>query len=270
MTPRTLSEIWIYPVKSMGGIAMQEAVPEKRGLRYDRRWMLVDKSGRFVSQREIPDMALLGTAIESAFLKVFWKKNPDECILVPLEAGQIETSKISVEVWGDHFTACVFPKHINDWFSNNLRQDLRLVFMTDEDRRPADERYAPPGHEVSFADGFPYLIIGQASLDELNRRLEQALPMNRFRPNFVFTGGKAFEEDSWGHFFINKQPFSGVKSCARCIIPNTDQDTAIRLEEPLKTLASFRKMDNRILFGQNVLWMGEGESLVRVGDLIQV
>ncbi len=266
----TLSEIWVYPIKSLGGIALQEAVPEQRGLRYDRRWMLVDDTGRFVSQREIPRMAMLGTALEPPFLHVFWKDKPLEKIHIPLETTYLTPSKIQVEVWGDHCSALTLPEAINQWFSDQLGQTLRLVYMPDTTRRWADERYAPAGHHVSFADGFPYLIIGQASLDELNGRLVQPLPMNRFRPNFVFTGGVAFEEDKWEEFTINNQPFQGVKPCARCPITTTDQDTAVRAAEPLKTLATYRKFGNRILFGQNVLWLGKDESVVGVGDIIRI
>ncbi|MBK6997142.1 MAG: MOSC domain-containing protein [Lewinellaceae bacterium] len=270
MTPSpTLSEIWIYPIKSLGGIALKEAVAEVRGLRYDRRWMLVDDTGRFVTQREIPTMALLGTAIEPPYLSVFWKSKPSENVQIPLEIEASEFPKLRVEIWGDKCPARVLSNEINQWFSHHLGQNLRLVYMPNTTRRRADGRYAPPGHHVSFADGFPYLIIGQASLDDLNTRLAQALPMNRFRPNFVFTGGQPFEEDTWEQFSINLQPFQGVKPCARCTITTTDQDTAARAAEPLKTLATFRKFGNRILFGQNVVWLGMEESLVRVGDLIQ-
>ncbi len=232
--------------------------------------MLVEDTGRFVSQREIPEMAMLGTAIAPPYLSVFWKKKPSEYIHVPLDISRHELQEIKVQIWDDQCAGLVLPDPVNRWFSDQLGQSLRLVYMPDSADRVADIRYAPPGHSVSYADGFPYLIIGQASLEELNSRLEQALPMNRFRPNFVFTGGEAFEEDQWTTFSINQVSFKGVKPCARCAIPTTDQDTAIRAAEPLKTLSSFRKWDNKILFGQNVLWMGEGKSVVRVGDLIQL
>jgi hypothetical protein len=266
---RTLSEIWIYPVKSLGGIALQEAKVEPRGLRHDRRWMLVDEAGRFVSQREIPRMALLGTAVEPPHLTVFWKKNPSEKIQIPLDAPASELEKLRVQIWDDQCQAQVLSKEINDWFSENLKQNLRLVVMPETSRRWADGRYAPKGQHVSFADGFPFLLIGQASLDDLNSRLAQPLPMNRFRPNFVFTGGEPCEEDSWREFQISNVQFQCVKPCARCIIPTTDQETAARAAEPLKTLATFRKSGHKILFGQNVVWLGEGEAWVKVGDEIQ-
>jgi len=268
MNNRMLSEIWIYPIKSLGGISLQEAVPEHRGLRHDRRWMLVEDQGRFVSQREIPQMALLGTAMDASSLRVFWKNDPAKKIDIPLNINTLELPTLQVEVWGDQMEARVLPDMFNKWFTENLGQNLRLVYMPDTTRRWADGRYAPAGQHVSFADGFPYLIIGQASLEELNGRMEQPLPMNRFRPNFVFTGGEAFEEDTWSTFSIAQQPFQGVKPCARCSIPTTNQETAERAAEPMKTLATFRKSDNRILFGQNVIWLGDEEGLVRVGDAI--
>ncbi len=142
--------------------------------------------------------------------------------------------------------------------------------MPDTTRRRADGRYAPKGQYVSFADGFSYLIIGQASLDDLNSRLAQPLPMNRFRPNLVFTGGEPFEEDNWSDFQIGSVPFRGVKPCGRCIITTADQETAQRAAEPLKTLATYRKRGNKILFGQDVVWTGEGEASIRVGDNIRL
>jgi len=263
-----LSEINIYPVKSLGGISLKSAAVERRGLQYDRRWMLVDEQGTFLTQREISQMALLGTAIEPPHLVVFEKKNPVSRVLVPLEVMSGDLPQMMVEVWGDECAAQQMPPEISDWFSGVLGEKMYLVQMPDTTRRPADDRYAPPGHVVSFADGFPFLIIGQASLDDLNSRLAQPLPMSRFRPNFVFTGGQPFEEDGWSDFRIGDVAFRGVKPCARCIIPTTDQDTAARAAEPLKTLATYRQSGPKILFGQNVLWMGEeGEAAeVRVGE----
>ncbi|MBV6441201.1 MAG: putative protein YcbX [Saprospiraceae bacterium] len=266
---RQLSEIWTYPVKSLGGIALTEAKVEPRGLQYDRRWMLVDETGRFVSQREIPAMALLGTAIEPPYLTVFWKNDPLEKIRIPLDVPENELEKLRVEVWSDRCAAQVLPDDINNWFSDNLKGYLRLVHMPGSTRRWADGRYAPKGQHVSFADGYPFLLIGQASLDDLNRRLAQPLPMNRFRPNFVFTGGQAFEEDTWGEFQISDIQFRCVKPCARCIIPTTDQETGARAAEPLKTLATFRQVEHKILFGQNVVWLGEGEAIVKTGDSVK-
>lgn len=268
----TLSELWIYPIKSLGGISLDVATVEPRGLQYDRRWMLVDESGRFVTQREIPRMALLGTAIEPPFLSVFWRKDSTEKVQIPLAPNVEDLREQQVRIWNDDCSARTLPDEINDWFSDNLGQKLQLVMLPETTRRWADGRYAPEGQHVSFADGFPFLLIGQATFDDLNRRLEQPLPTNRFRPNFVFKNddSQPFEEDTWRDFTIGEQPFRCVKPCARCIIITTDQETALRAAEPLKTLATFRKVDNKILFGQNVVWLGEGAAQVRVGDALRV
>jgi uncharacterized protein len=260
-----LSELWIYPIKSMGGISRSEAHAQLRGLQYDRRWMLTDETGRFLSQREIPELALLGTAIEDTYLRVFWKKNPAEHIRIPLQFPEGSLPETTTTIWDDTCRAQVLPTGVNDWFSMQLKQKVQLVYMPDSTRREADPQYAPEGQHVSFADGFPFLIIGQASLDELNRQLAEPLPMNRFRPNFVFTGGTAHEEDEWSDFQIGNVHFRGVKRCARCAIPTIDQDSAERTAEPLKTLATYRNMNKKILFGQNVILTGE-EAVVRVGD----
>lgn len=267
----TLSEIFIYPVKSLGGIALDEALVQPRGLQFDRRWMLTDPAGLFVTQREIARMALLATAVEPPFLRIFRKENPADYLLVPLEPPVDDMEKTRVQIFSQTCTARRHDAAVNGWFSDQLGQPLQLVFMPDTTRRPADGRYAPRGQHVSFADGFPILIIGQASLDALNRRLSQALPMNRFRPNLVFTGGEAHAEDSWKHFRINNLSFSGVKPCGRCIIPTTDQNTAERGAEPLKTLATYRRSGNKILFGQNVVWLDENRekpAVIRRGDPI--
>jgi hypothetical protein len=137
--------------------------------------------------------------------------------------------------------------------------------MPETTRRIVDETYAK-NKIVSFADGYPFMIIGQASLDDLNSRLEDPLPMNRFRTNFVFTGGKSFEEDNWKKFKIGDVIFKAVKPCARCVITTTDQETAERAPEPLHTLSKYRKIDNKVFFGMNLICESTGE--VMIGDKI--
>ncbi len=263
-----LSQIWIYPIKSLGGIGLQSSAVEIRGLQHDRRWMLVDASGRFVSQREIAEMALLRTAIGGENLLVFHKDRPSDVLQVPLHVSARDLQATTVRIWDDQCVAALLPEAMNAWFSGVLGQNLRLVLMPDSTRRPADGRYAPKGQYVSFADGYPFLIIGQASLEDLNARLEEPLPMNRFRPNFVFTGGQAYEEDNWSDFQIGNTSFRGVKPCGRCIITTTNQETAQRAAEPLKTLAGYRNFERRICFGQNLVWTGEPGASVQVGDTL--
>ncbi len=265
-----LSAIHIYPVKSLGGISLTESLVQPRGLRYDRRWMLIDETGRFVSQRELAALTGLGTALEPPFLIVFSKKDPAQRVRIPLEPELAQMPELAVQIWDDRCPARLHDPQINDWFSKLFDRDLRLVYMPDATYRRADAKYAPEPVPVSFADGFPFLVIGQASVDDLNRRLAEPLPMNRFRPNFVFTGGMPYEEETWADFRIGAARFRGVKPCGRCSIITTDQDSGERGAEPLQTLAAYRKQGNRILFGQNAVWLGEGSDRIRIGDEIKL
>lgn len=265
-----ISSIHIYPIKSLGGIDLKEARVTERGLEYDRRWMLVDENGVFVTQRTVPTMALISCVLQKPWLKVFLKSKPENAVLIPLEPDSQLWPRLRprVEVWSQLVTAWVAPVEINLWFSEQLESNVRLVYMPDTSRRLADGRYVP-NQLVSFADGFPLLVVGQASLDDLNTRLATPVPMNRFRPNLVFSGGEAFEEETWRDFTVGNIPFRGVKPCGRCQIITTDQETAERSAEPLKTLATFKKRGNSVIFGQNVVWAGEGEAIVYVGDPIR-
>jgi uncharacterized protein YcbX len=266
-----LTELNIYPVKSLGGISVPTARLTRRGFEHDRRWMLVDDTGKFVSQRELPQMTQLATAFDGDRLVIHSKKNHADRLAVPLapDPGEWQRIRPRVEVWSAKCTAWGAPPDVNAWFSDRFGRSLRLVYMPDSTRRPADGRYAPRGHYVGFADSMPFLLIGQAALDDLNARLAEPLPMNRFRPNLVFTGGEAYEDDEWGDFTIDSAPFRRVKPCGRCEITTTDQETGARAKEPLRTLATYRRRNNNVYFGQYAVWMGEGETWLKVGDGIE-
>jgi uncharacterized protein YcbX len=259
-----LSEINIYPVKSLSGFSVNEANVDKRGLKFDRRWMLINELNDFMTQRDYPQMTLLKAVVENNYLILAVKKNNSDQFVIPVDSYSNQT--INVPIWDDRCDANLVGKEADDWLSDHLNVKCRLVFMTDEVMRFVDKQYAHQNEVVSFADGYPFLLIGQSSLDELNRRMETPLPMNRFRTNFVFTGGLPFEEDTWNEFKIGKLIFRAVKPCARCVITTTNQDTAERLHEPLKTLASFRKQDGKVLFGQNLLC--ESTGVIHKGDEI--
>lgn len=145
----------------------------------------------------------------------------------------------------------------------------RLVRMQEQARRLVDTEYAQNGEVVSFADGYPFLLIGQASLDDLNSRIDQPVHMNQFRPNFVFRGGVPFEEDGWSSFTIGGAPFQAVKPCARCVVTTINQATAEKSAEPLRTLATYRQLRNKIMFGQNLL-SSSPAGTVQVGDKLEV
>lgn len=265
-----LSEIFIYPIKSLGGISLSEAVVEQRGLQYDRRMMLVDESGMFITQRNYPEMALLKTEIVSDELVVYHSINKHSIRIPIRKTNYSKKNKINVVIWDDECNAIAVSEEADKFFSDMLNINCRLVYLPDEEKRIVDpnKKYVDNEHIVSFADGYPFLIIGQSSLDDLNKRLGTPLPMNRFRTNFVFTGGEPFEEDNWKDFLIGDIKFKAVKPCARCVITTTDQQTAERNVEPLRTLSSFRKVGNKVLFGMNLITYGTGE--IKIGDRINL
>jgi hypothetical protein len=258
-----LSEINIYPIKSLGGISLQSSEVEERGLKYDRRWVLVDESNTFFTQRDFPEMALIKVSVESNGLKLNHKTKTIEPLFVPFEFEHTKRDK--VVIWDDTVIGEFYNKQIDDWFFEIIGIKCHLVKMPDSTRRVVDETYAK-NKIVSFADGYPFMIIGQSSLDDLNSRMDIPLPMNRFRTNFVFKGGKPFEEDGWKKFKIGDVIFEAVKPCARCVITTTDQDTAERFKEPLLTLSKFRNFNSKVMFGMNLVCESIGK--VSVGDNI--
>jgi uncharacterized protein len=265
-----LSEIYIYPVKSLGGIRLEEADVTDRGLQYDRRWMLVDENNRFISQREYPQLAVFSTELFTDFLRII-DTRVNKGILVSLEPQFSEIKTIvNVTVWDDEVEVWEVSEIANNFFTEALEMSVRLVYMHEESHRKTDANYSLKGDEItSFSDGYPILIIGQSSLDDLNNRLAEPITINRFRPNFVFTGGQEFEEDEWHEFTIGGLRFFGVKPCARCVMTTIDPLTGEKKgKEPLLTLNRYRKAGNKILFGQNVLISQLGK--VSEGDEIEV
>ncbi|WP_026956550.1 MOSC domain-containing protein [Algoriphagus vanfongensis] len=257
-----LQDIYIYPIKSLGGIRLNESQVEEKGLRYDRRWMLVDQNGTFVSQRKYPQLALLHVHLQQDGLEVVNTQKADMRIIIPYKMKGV--GGISVSVWDDQFDALHLSTELDDWFSDFLDFDVRLVKMPETTQRKVDPNYAVNEESVSFADGMPYLLISQASLDDLNAKLDEKIPMNRFRPNLVFAGMEPFQEDEVGRFSIGKVDFQGIKLCARCVMTTVDQETGAKGKEPLKTLATYRQRGNKILFGQNVVALTLGK--IKVGD----
>ncbi len=249
----------------MGGIALQRAVVTDRGLEHDRRWMLIDANGRFISQRERPIMALFLIDLTPGGLLVTYAPKKT-AITIPYKP--LKGEMVTVTVWDDNCTAQLVSDDADRWFSDLLDLNCRLVYMADSDERLVDQRHASPDTINSFSDAYPFLLIGQASLDDLNSRLTEPLAMARFRPNIVFTGGEPFLEDRLHTFTINAITFHGVKLCARCVMITINQQTAETGKEPSKTLAGFRFKDNKILFGQNLTH--EGTGTIKVGDALEV
>lgn len=261
-----LSEIWIYPIKSLGGISLQTSKTTNRGLEYDRRWLLVDEAGMFITQRKHPQLAAFKTKIATNFLEVTHKNNT---IHIPLHQ-EVKNNEVKVIVWEDTIAATEVDDLISDWFTNELGFKVKLVYMPETSLRKVDANYAVSSNDItSFSDGYPYLIIGQSSLDDLNSRLKTPVSMNRFRPNFVFIGGTSYEEEMWSSFSIGSINFHTVKPCSRCIMTTIDQEKGqLDGKEPLLTLSKYRKRNNKIYFGENLLCHEIGR--ISIGDTIKV
>lgn len=266
-----LAEINLYPIKSLRGISLESSTVEQRGLQFDRRWMVVDENNELLTQREFPKMAVISAQVEAEGLSLYAKGfNP---LFIPF--APVEDERIKVRVWDDYCDAVVFDKTVNDWFSEVLQTNCRLVFMPDDTKRSVESKYAvAPSDIVSFADAYPFLLISEGSLADLNERLENPVPMNRFRPNLVASGAEAFAEDGWRRVRIGETIFRVVKPCARCVLTTVDQVQGdFDGKEPLKTLASYRTVKtpsaNKVLFGQNLIAENAGGT-VRVGDAIEV
>lgn len=259
-----LSGIYIYPIKSAAGISLNTAQVETRGFQYDRNWMLVDETGKFLTQRHFPRMALISVRLDKDQLVV---KTPNrESLSIPINIDS--DHHIEVQVWNDVCDAIPLGEEISQWFSEFLEISCQLVYMPESLFRPVNPHYATDNDQVSFADGFPFLLISEASLEDLNQRLDEPVPMNRFRPNLVVSGCEAFAEDSWRSIRIGSIIFRVVKPCDRCAITTVDQALGIRGKEPLLTLAKYRRSNGKILFGQNLIPGKLG--VLQVGDSVEI
>lgn len=262
-----LSAINIYPIKSLGGIALREAKIESRGLQYDRRWLLVNDENIFLTQRDHPRMATCSIRLRAEGLEA--SAPGMEPLLIPFHLPETAPT-VTVKIWRSVCEAVMVGEFADAWFSHFLGASCRLVYMPDETRRAVNPAYAVGDAIVSFADGYPFHIIGESSLEDLNGRLDSSLPMNRFRPNFVVNGSSAYDEDSWRKVSIGETLFHVVKRCDRCAITTIDQGAGERTgQEPLKTLAQYRADDKEVFFGQYLI-AASGEGSVRVGDRLRV
>lgn len=258
-----VTEINIYPIKSTRRIALTQSHVEKRGLAWDRRWMLVDDDGVFITARQHPTLTLVNTRVEGDSLLVNGPGMPE--LAIPLHPRQ--GAKETVRIWRNDCDALHLGAHYDQWFSDYLGLGCRLVHMPHSLVRPVRAQYGKPGDEVSFADGFPLLLISQASLEDLNSRLAVPVSMRRFRPNLVVTGCEPFAEDQWNRIRVGGVYFDVVKPCSRCVFTTIDPDTADKhpQKEPLRTLGTYRRRpEGGVFFGQNLIPRGTGT--IRVGD----
>ena len=260
----TLSAIIIYPVKSLAGISLTSWQVTQTGLLYDRKWMLIDTQGQFLSQRRLPKMALIKTALTPTQLILSASNQPNLALDLTPITGEVIVSTI----WHDQCAARNVSAEADLWFSQFLETDCRLVYLPDEVIRPVDVRYAQITDQVGFADGFPFLIIGENSLTALNEAMQLDLTMARFRPNLVIANCPSYDEDSWREIRIGEIEFRLPKPCSRCAVPAIDPETAQVGKEPLTTLNRLRKWQNKIYFGQNAIHNQRG--ILTVGDTVEI
>jgi uncharacterized protein YcbX len=261
-----LTSISIYPIKGTRAIALQEAEVRPRGLVSDRRWLVVDESGQFITQRTHPRIGLVSSTV---------RDNGDLIVTAPdMEpmpvAARGAAERVTVTVWDDTIQAARVSEEADRWFSRFLEMNCCLAFMDQTALRPVAPQYGQPGDEVSFADAVPVLLANDASLIDLNERLAQPLPMSRFRPNITVDGETPWDEDNWKRLRVGSVEFEVTHRCARCVVTTIDQDTLEKSRdgEPLKTLATFRRDSGGVYFGQNLVPRGRG--IIRVGDPVEI
>ena len=263
MTDFTVSQLSIYPVKSCRGINLQSTSAEDFGLKNDRRWMVVDESGVMLTQRKLSSMCLINVTLTEAGIQLSTSAMESLQVTIPISANILK-----VKVWNDECMAYDAGDEAANWLSQFLNISCRLVYFPEDEIRQVDLDYANEGDKTAFSDGFPLLLISQASLDDLNSRLDNPISMNRFRPNIVVEGCQPYEEDSWKKIKIGDIDYSIVKPCSRCVIPSINPETAEREKEPTKTLITYRKRDNKIFFGQNVIAQATGK--IDVGMHVEI
>jgi hypothetical protein len=247
--------LFIHPVKGFRAIARTLAKVVSGGFEHDRRWMITREDGTFLTQRSHPRFALVDTRIEG-----------DEILLHSPDAGSCsiplagEGPVLKVRVWNDTVCARHF-READTWISEVAGERARLVWMPETSLRPTRA-----GEPVSFADAYPFLLVSEASLADLNARLARPIEMRRFRPNIVIDAPRPFAEDELGTFRIGDVTFRSVKPCTRCAVTTIDPETGEAGKEPLRTLSTYRKRDGKVLFGMNLVAQTSG--IVRIGDVL--
>ena len=262
-----LSSISIYPIKSTAALDLQSATIDARGLMHDRRWMIVDPEGRFLTGRQLARMVLIRALPAGDGLVLQAPSMPDRIVAAP---ASNDGERLPVTVWDDVVDAACADAVDDAWLSEFLGRPVRLVAMDAQSVRTVESKPSSAfDDDVSFADGFPFLAISQASLDALNARLDKPIPMQRFRPNLVIAGCDPHAEDSWHRIRIGGVEFEAVKPCARCVFTTVDSELGVRdpSGEPLRTLKSYRRSDEGITFGMNLVARARGR--ICIGDRVE-
>jgi len=262
-----VASLHIYPVKGCRALDLLDAAVERRGLAHDRRWMIVDEHGKFITQREQPKLATITTVVRNGVLALY---TPHTTLTV--NVPEPDAPRLPVTLWKQQIEGFSAGEDAGIWLSDYLGVSCRLVYQGDLPRGVSPQ-YAPEGTLTSYADGFPLLITVTASLDDLNKRMPAPLPMNRFRPNIVIEGAPAWSEDCWKKLRIGNIDIDISKPCTRCVVTTTDQRSGAKeSNEPLKTLKEFRLLRTPaltgVVFGQNAVPLSEGT--IKVGDSVQI
>ncbi len=260
-----LAEIYTYPVKSLKGIRHNAVSIDQLGPIGDRRYMLVDTKGHFVSQRRFAQMVLISAEeTESGLCLSIGERRVE--VRQPALNKAVETP---VTVWNDSFDAIDCGDEVANWLSKILKQSFRLVYRSEDTRRLIDPNYVNDERQLGFADGFPFLLLSQASLQALNSRMTKSVSVRRFRPNLVIAGCESFAEDSWKTIKIGESVFDVAKPCSRCVVPSIDPDTAKKDNEIIRVLTAFRRREDKLTyFGQNLIHHAPGR--VGVGDAVEI
>ena len=259
-----VADLFVYPIKSCGGIAVESAEVDAFGFRNDRRWMVVDENGRFLTQRTLPLLATIRAAVSDGRLSL----RAEGWGSLAVEAFPETAAAERVTVWRDTVDALPVGEEADAWLTSVLGRPARLVWMPNSTMRPPKRDPAGVSPRISFADAYSFLVVSRESLDALNARLVIPLPMNRFRPNIVVEGAGPFAEDGWKVIRIGEIELDATGPCARCATTTTDQETGARGLEPLRTLATFRRDGSEVLFGQNANHRGTGT--IRRGDPVEI
>jgi len=249
-----LARLFVYPIKSCGGIEVDRALLTPRGLAGDRRYMLIDARGRFLTQRRHPGMALIETAfVDDGSFEV--RAPGQEPLRLPAGFEGPGFATCEVRIWSDTVEATLADAETNLWFSAAMGFACGLVYQAEHQHRPVPNEAAGFEDEVGFADGAPVLLISQASLDELNGRLERPVGIERFRPNLVVTADAAHAEDGWRSIAIGTARLDVAWPCSRCVLPTVDPSTGEPDPdgEPLRTLQRYRRRERSVHFGQNLI-----------------
>jgi len=260
----TLSRLYVHPVKSLRGLQLSHAQAASHGLAFDRSFMITEPDGTFITARQYPQMVLFTPALLPDGLYLTAPDGESATI----RFHDFAAEEHPTEVWGNHFTALIAPQAINSWLSGYFQRDVQLRWVGPQLTRRVKKH---PEIPLSFADGYPYLLINEASFQDLQQRCPGSIKLEQFRPNLVVTGASAWAEDGWQVIRVGEVMFDLVKPCSRCVLTTVSPERGRKHPsgEPLSTLQKFRTAENGdVDFGQNMIARNSG--IIRVGDTVEV